>query len=1084
MTAYGPDGGSPERRIHLSTQVTDVDLNDVGVPGVPLSPHVVQNLFLGAGSAGVAHEVLEHGELAWRQLDGSLAVTKRAPAWVKDEVSDYDIGRPPSGSSPRQRATAGHEDVVRERLAQVVVGPEVEYVGLDRLAVTRREDQDRGPDAFGPQARAYLLAGEDGKHEIKDDDVDLLLLGQSVPRLSVVAEDHAEATRFKALGQRACEPHLVLDDQDPHSAIMSYRPLLGGPLGQSGKGRLPGAVSRQISAIQAPLAALLDGLGVARSRRLSTTTPCGRGGPRGPPLLRFSCAIQLLWSSRLLSSHDVGHSRRTVADTVGREHLELPAGVVLRCGEDEVPGRDPGPDRRNDNGHTCRVVRRVHLDGLHGVARNRRTTVVGNPCHEVPVGRGRDLSARITGSGVPEYRSIRSRGRGHVRRGSRGSASSDDVDRADPEVVDLAVRQTRDHRVGGGAAGPLGRGRARGDVADRHQVISDGRSVCDSRTPVEAHLTVAADCCRRPGLARHSGCDDRVGLRERTRTEVVQSPDSERVRPTWDQTRHDPAHGTERERDGGRGQTRRLHLELEAVGGCRQGVPGHRGGAPGGRRVAGDRLEVGRSGRRCNREVGELGAYSCRVPSGAEPQVLDVAHRVDAIADLLPDDVRTGLGDRDVVAVRRPDDRVVRLRTGEDDRVDVPRRRGRADDLPNRDDVARVDGSGEHRLLERRTGESTGRRTQVLLGHRALPHLVHRGATDLACRVSRVGANAEPDVEVLVAVDDVVGSATLDQVAAAPAEEDVASPPDGTAQDRAVIRRRERDDAREGRGQRWDQRVETVDPFQACLVQHVTADEAAAAHLCRDDVVSAEDVVQVTAGERLDLVELVAHAHRQDVEGDEPDREVHVGPLWVADPDLPVVPGGSGDLFDAGTADTDVVAALHVVVVVAALADQDVRARRLRVVQEEQVAAVSLHEVRLVAALLVVVAAVTERGVEALAEHDEVVTVTTEGLVGVGPTVGEVLALATHDDVQARAGVDRVFAGTALGDVVSVEVGDDFVADAAQCHVGPVAALQLVVAQPTPEGVAVVAAGHPVDARGAVVDALAVDTGRVDGVAV
>src|SRR3954447_6969887 len=158
MTAYGPDGRSPERRIHLSTQVADVDLDDVGVPGVPLSPHVVQDLFLGAGSAGVAHEVLEHGELTWRQLDGGLAVTNRAPAWVQDEVPDDDIGRPSGGSPPRQRATAGHENVVGERLAQVVVGPEIQDVGLDRLAVARREDQDGGPDSLGPQPRAYLLA--------------------------------------------------------------------------------------------------------------------------------------------------------------------------------------------------------------------------------------------------------------------------------------------------------------------------------------------------------------------------------------------------------------------------------------------------------------------------------------------------------------------------------------------------------------------------------------------------------------------------------------------------------------------------------------------------------------------------------------------------------------------------------------------------------------------------------------------------------------------------------------------------------------------------------------------------------------
>ena len=81
--------------------------------------------------------------------------------------------------------------------------------------------------------------------------------------------------------------------------------------------------------------------------------------------------------------------------------------------------------------------------------------------------------------------------------------------------------------------------------------------------------------------------------------------------------------------------------------------------------------------------------------------------------------------------------------------------------------------------------------------------------------------------------------------------------------------------------------------------------------------------------------------------------------------DLPVVTGSAGDLLDARAGDADVVAALHVVVVVAALADEDVVAGLLGVVQEEQVAAVALQEVGLVAALLPVVAAVAEDGVEA-----------------------------------------------------------------------------------------------------------------------
>ena len=154
----------------------------------------------------------------------------------------------------------------------------------------------------------------------------------------------------------------------------------------------------------------------------------------------------------------------------------------------------------------------------------------------------------------------------------------------------------------------------------------------------------------------------------------------------------------------------------------------------------------------------------------------------------------------------------------------------------------------------------------------------------------------------------------------------------------------------------------------------------------------------------------------------------------------------------------------------------------LRVVQEEQVAAVALHEVRLVAALFPVVAAVTEGGVQALTEIDEVVVGATEGLVGVGSTVGEVLAGAAHQDVKTRAGIDGVVAGTALRHVVAREVGDDVVTLAAERDVRAGAALDPVVAAQTPERVVVVAAADAVDGGRAVVDRLGVDPRRVNAV--
>ena len=81
------------------------------------------------------------------------------------------------------------------------------------------------------------------------------------------------------------------------------------------------------------------------------------------------------------------------------------------------------------------------------------------------------------------------------------------------------------------------------------------------------------------------------------------------------------------------------------------------------------------------------------------------------------------------------------------------------------------------------------------------------------------------------------------------------------------------------------------------------------------------------------------------------------------------------------------------------------------------------------------------------------------------------------------AGVDGVVAGAALEDVGAAEVGDDVVAVAAERDVVAAVAVDDVVALVAPERVVVVAAEDAVDAGGAVVDGLAVDPGRVDGVA-
>ena len=110
-------------------------------------------------------------------------------------------------------------------------------------------------------------------------------------------------------------------------------------------------------------------------------------------------------------------------------------------------------------------------------------------------------------------------------------------------------------------------------------------------------------------------------------------------------------------------------------------------------------------------------------------------------------------------------------RSEEDRRVAVGRRcgpavrrshrRGRVHDLADGDQVARVDETGEHRLLQ---GHAGGAGPEVPGRCGALHEI---GGADLGGRVGRVGADTDPDLQGPVPVDDVVSATTGDRVAAA-----------------------------------------------------------------------------------------------------------------------------------------------------------------------------------------------------------------------------------------------------------------------------------------------------------------------------
>ena len=196
----------------LAPQVAGVDLDRVGVD-LGVVPDMGQQVGLGHDHAGVAHEVLQHGVLARRQVDGSSLDRHGTGGGVELEGTDHEGHRARRGRAPEQRAQPGEQHDEGERLGEVVVGTEVEPVGLVVLAVLGRRQQDRRPDALGPQPPGDLVAAQPGQHHVQDDRVVRDLARHREAAYPVVADVDREAGVHQPALHRRRHPLLVLDEK-------------------------------------------------------------------------------------------------------------------------------------------------------------------------------------------------------------------------------------------------------------------------------------------------------------------------------------------------------------------------------------------------------------------------------------------------------------------------------------------------------------------------------------------------------------------------------------------------------------------------------------------------------------------------------------------------------------------------------------------------------------------------------------------------------------------------------------------------------------------------------------------------------
>jgi hypothetical protein len=206
-------------------EVADVDLDDVGVALEGVVPDVLQDLGLGDDLAGLAHQVLQQGELPGGEGDLDLAPPAAVGGGVEAQVADLEDRRPLPPAPAQQRPDAGHEHDVGEGLRQEVVGPGVEGLGLVELAVLGREHDDRRPVAALPERGADLVAVHARQHDVEDDGVVVALVGPLQPVRAVVGDVDREALRLQPPLDATGEVPLVFDHQDSHGAQLDSEDL-------------------------------------------------------------------------------------------------------------------------------------------------------------------------------------------------------------------------------------------------------------------------------------------------------------------------------------------------------------------------------------------------------------------------------------------------------------------------------------------------------------------------------------------------------------------------------------------------------------------------------------------------------------------------------------------------------------------------------------------------------------------------------------------------------------------------------------------------------------------------------------------
>ncbi len=171
--------------VDFVSQVTDVDIDDVGERVEIQVPDMFGYHGAGQYPSGIAHHVFEKGIFFGCEFDALASPRDLMRDGVQNQVVDLQDSRGFTAGSSQQRPGAGQQFLDGKGFGEVIVGSGIQAFDALVHFGAGGQNENGGFDFFGANAFQDFQAGKGGKHEIENDQVVIDCAGEIAALLSI-----------------------------------------------------------------------------------------------------------------------------------------------------------------------------------------------------------------------------------------------------------------------------------------------------------------------------------------------------------------------------------------------------------------------------------------------------------------------------------------------------------------------------------------------------------------------------------------------------------------------------------------------------------------------------------------------------------------------------------------------------------------------------------------------------------------------------------------------------------------------------------------------------------------------------------